>query len=101
MRAAIVVDNKVVNVIEVKSLDSFIPQEGTLVQDDGTASIGGKFVDGVFYAYQPTDEEQSESRRKAYQLEADPLFFKAQRGEATLQQWQDKVAEIKARFPKE
>jgi hypothetical protein len=28
------------------------------------------------------------------------LFFKAQRGEATLQEWQHKITEIKARFPK-
>jgi len=40
-------------------------------------------------------------RRHAYEQEADPLFFKAQRGEATMQEWQDKIAEIKARFPKE
>jgi hypothetical protein len=46
--------------------------------------------------------EQTEAARKAaYAQEADPLFFKAQRGEATLQEWQDKVAEIKARYPKE
>jgi hypothetical protein len=41
------------------------------------------------------------NRRAAYIAEADPLFFKAQRGEATVQEWQDKVAEIKARYPKE
>ena len=40
-------------------------------------------------------------RRAAYVVEADPLFFKAQRGEATLAEWQAKVAEIKARYPKE
>jgi hypothetical protein len=45
--------------------------------------------------------EQAETNRKAaYIAEADPLFFKAQRGEATMQEWQDKIAEIKARFPK-
>lgn len=43
----------------------------------------------------------SESRRRAYVAEADPLFFKAQRGEATMEEWQAKVAEIKTRFPKE
>jgi len=43
----------------------------------------------------------TENRRAAYIAEADPLFFKAQRGEATLDEWQTKVAEIKARFPKE
>lgn len=44
---------------------------------------------------------QTERRLKAYVAESDPIFFKAQRGEATMQEWQDKVAEIKARFPKE
>jgi hypothetical protein len=44
--------------------------------------------------------EAEAARKAAYASEADPLFFKAQRGEATLQEWQDKVAEIKARFPK-
>lgn len=42
-------------------------------------------------------QEQDESRRIAYAKEADPLFFKWQRGEATQQQWLDKVAEIKSR----
>lgn len=41
------------------------------------------------------------SRRAAYIVEADPLFFKAQRGEATVQEWQAKIAEIKERYPKE
>jgi hypothetical protein len=40
------------------------------------------------------------NRMAAYISESDPLFFKAQRGEATMQEWQDKIAEIKARFPK-
>lgn len=39
------------------------------------------------------------NRAQAYQDEADPLFFKWQRGEATEQEWLDKVAEIKARYP--
>lgn len=43
---------------------------------------------------------QAEAQRaEAYRTESDPLFFKAQRGEATQQQWLDKVAEIKARYP--
>jgi len=44
--------------------------------------------------------EAEANRKAAYAAEADPLFFKAQRGEATLQEWQDKIAEIKARYPK-
>ena len=46
-----------------------------------------------------TLEQQKVARAEAYNAEADPLFFKAQRGEATLEEWQAKVAEIKARFP--
>lgn len=43
----------------------------------------------------------AENRAAAYKAEADPLFFKAQRGEATQQEWLDKVAEIQQRFPYE
>jgi hypothetical protein len=41
------------------------------------------------------------SRRAAYIKETDPLFFKVQRGEATMEEWQAKIAEIKAKYPKE
>ena len=44
-------------------------------------------------------EEAKRSRAAAYTAEADPLFFKAQRGEATLEEWQAKVDEIRERFP--
>jgi hypothetical protein len=45
--------------------------------------------------------EQAQANRKAaYEQEADPLFFKAQRGEVEQQVWLDKIAEIKQRFPK-
>lgn len=47
----------------------------------------------------PPKAEQEAARRAAYQVEADPLFFMAQRGEATMSDWTAKVAEIKARFP--
>lgn len=45
-------------------------------------------------------QQKDEQRKYAYQNEADPLFFKWQLGEATEQQWRDKVAEIKARYVK-
>lgn len=38
-------------------------------------------------------------RRKDYQQEADPIFFKWQRGEATEAEWLAKIAEIRARYP--
>lgn len=38
-------------------------------------------------------------RQSAYHAESDPIFFRAQRGEATLQDWEAKVDEIRARYP--
>lgn len=83
--------------------------------------VRGKFYDGIEWLdsvqTQPTEEEVNaeifrleaelpnklakESRAIAYRKEADPLFFKAQRGEATEQEWLDKVAEIQQRYPYE
>ena len=39
------------------------------------------------------------NRASAYTAEADPLFFKAQRGEATIEEWEAKVEEIRTRYP--
>ena len=39
------------------------------------------------------------NRASAYTAEADPLFFKSQRGEPTIEEWQAKVAEIRSRYP--
>jgi hypothetical protein len=47
----------------------------------------------------PTKEEQQSNRAAAYTEEADPLFFKYQRGEATEQEWLDKIEEIRIRYP--
>ncbi len=47
----------------------------------------------------PPAPDYSAMRKVAYVVEADPIFFMSQRGEATQQQWLDKVAEIKARWP--
>jgi hypothetical protein len=47
----------------------------------------------------PSNEEQSEFRKAAYTAEADPINFMMQRGEATEQEWLDKIAEIKTRYP--
>lgn len=38
-------------------------------------------------------------RADAYTNEADPLFFKSQRGEAEINEWEAKVNEIRLRFP--
>lgn len=48
-----------------------------------------------------TDKEQfmKQQRKLAYQNEADPLFFKAHRGEIGMDEWEAKVQEIKDRYP--
>jgi hypothetical protein len=40
-----------------------------------------------------------QQRAFAYTQEADPLFFKAQRGEILLSEWEAKVDEIRNRYP--
>jgi hypothetical protein len=47
---------------------------------------------------QEIEQENELNRLSAYREESDPLFFKWQRGEATEQEWLDKVAEIKQRW---
>lgn len=47
----------------------------------------------------PTTQQVTDLRSEAYRQESDPLFFKSRRGEATEQEWLDKVDEIKARYP--
>lgn len=47
----------------------------------------------------PAQEQIDAQRQQAYQAESDPLFFKWQRGQATEQEWLDKIAEIKQRYP--
>ena len=70
--------------------------------------------DGENFTKTPTEEQLIENspnqleennqminkqlRASAYREESDPLFFKAQRGEATMEEWLDKVNEIKQRW---
>ena len=50
-------------------------------------------------SYDRAYAEAQQSRQSAYQLEADPLFFKWQAGEATEQEWLAKRAEIAEAHP--
>ena len=45
-------------------------------------------------------QQVENNRKNAYRNESDPIFLKWQRGEATEQEWLDKIDEIKERFPK-
>jgi hypothetical protein len=43
--------------------------------------------------------QAQQQRAAAYAAEADPLFFKAQRGEASMDDWTAAVEAIRARYP--
>ena len=51
-------------------------------------------------AHQRDIDAVNSVRRSAYQLESDPIYFQAQRGDTyTLDDWKAKIAEIDARYP--
>jgi hypothetical protein len=45
------------------------------------------------------NSQQKKAREEAYKEESDPIFFKAQRGDSTMEEWIALVEEIKQRFP--
>jgi ABC-type Fe3+-hydroxamate transport system substrate-binding protein len=60
-------------------------------------------LDALWPATQITaaNKQADQKRHADYIAEADPLFFKSQRGEATIEEWEAKVTEIKNRYPKQ
>lgn len=78
-------------------------EEGTPVLVEGVWTQAWSVIaltDEELTQQQAEHAAQVEAQRaEAYRNESDPLFFKSQRGEATEQEWLDKVAEIKARYP--
>lgn len=81
---------------------AFVTRPLTYTEDTGPADdlapeMGDTYVDDI------TSEEVSAGRdavrKLLYTREADPLFFKYQRGEIDKQVWLDKVAEIKTLWP--
>ena len=74
---------------------------GAFDADGNPIAINQALVDAaaIEVAAEQARAEAERNRAKAYATEADPLFFKAQRGEATMDEWNAKVAEIRARYP--
>ena len=67
---------------------------------EGTPVFDGEWKQTWVVADNPDANQIAEQlRAEAYRAESDPLFFKSQRGEATKEEWEAKVAEIKARYP--
>jgi len=53
----------------------------------------------VIVAKEQAIEQVRRNRAAAYAAESDPIFFKAQRGEATMDDWRTAVAAIQLSFP--
>ncbi len=53
----------------------------------------------VIVAKEQAKETARRKRAAAYAAESDPIFFKAQRGEATMDDWRTAVAAIQLSFP--
>lgn len=69
-------------------------------ENDTWVCIDQAAVDGYLAAQRDKfNAAQKDKRSEAYTKEADPLNFMAQRGEATMAEWEAKIAEIKARYP--
>jgi hypothetical protein len=88
-------------VYPVKTFDSpTITYKQNLVEDTPIL-VNGEWKQ-VWNVINKSQEEidalEKSFRAEAYREESDPIFFKWQRGEATEQDWLDKVAEIKARY---
>ena len=95
----VIEDGVVVNAVLAEA--DFAVEQGWVLLPEG---VGPTWLyDGSTFSaplpYVPTLEQQQAARAAAYRQEADPLFFQAQRGKATQQEWLDKIAEIEARFP--
>jgi uncharacterized protein YaiL (DUF2058 family) len=73
----------------------------TLVMLDGSSKPTKKTLDDAWPQVQADLElKRIQAERAArYQLEADPLFFKAQRDEATMAEWKAVVDQIRADLP--
>lgn len=90
--------------------DDAVPITDNLYAELMAAQARGQRIqagfDGLPVAVPPAAQTMEElaaatahARAEAYRFEADPLFFKYQRGEASREQWLEKVAEIRKRYP--
>lgn len=82
---------EVVSIIQDTPLDA----DGNQVQLD-QAKVDAA---AVIVAKEQALELVRQQRAAAYAAESDPIFFKAQRGEATMDDWRTAVAAIQLSFP--
>ena len=84
------------------------PQVVAIFNDRGAFDADGNQIQldqakvdaaAVIVAKEQAIEQVRRNRAAAYAAESDPIFFKAQRGEATMDDWRTAVAAIQLSFP--
>lgn len=111
-KVSITEDQSINNVYDVTVFDDNEPKfpitdaEFQMIRESSGHNLwqykNGKVVESEFKAAILRDNfnaQQKKYRQEAYQKEADPLFMKYQRGEATKEEWETKVAQIASRYP--
>ena len=83
------------NVVTVDDGTGAFDADGNPIQLDQTKVDAA----AIIVAQEQALATAKQNRSIAYTSEADPLFFKAQRGEATIEEWEAKVADIRNRYP--
>jgi hypothetical protein len=76
------------------------PQVTRIVGEDAFDADGNPVIyDRILVEVEAQRISARQSRASAYTTEADPLFFKVQRGEADQADYDAKIAEIRTRYP--
>ena len=83
------------NVVTIDDGTGAFDADGNQVQLDQTKVDAA----AVIVAKEQAIEQVRRNRAAAYAAESDPIFFKAQRGEATMDDWRTAVAAIQLSFP--
>lgn len=82
------------------AIHTLYPQVVRTVGDDAFDADGNLVqYDRIAVEREAQIIEAKQSRSAAYSSESDPLFFKVQRGEITIAEWEAKVEEIRQRYP--
>jgi hypothetical protein len=78
----------------IETIEHYVPN--TYSYNEGEIKIANQEnYNGYVSSY---NQSQRLKRAEAYKNESDQLFFKAQRQEISMQEWLDKVNEIKAKY---
>jgi hypothetical protein len=82
------------------AISALYPQVTRIVGEDAFDADGNPVTyDRALVEIEAQRMSVQQSRASAYAAEADPLFFKVQRGEADQADYDAKIAEIRTRYP--